>query len=86
MTVREHLKVTMKLLGERVTSEKLEKLGKRVGLLNRIDYLVKNLSAGYKRKLSIGIALIGNPRLLILDEPTSNLDLSSREMIWKVIT
>ena len=86
MTVREHLNVTMKLLGERVTSEKLEKLGKKVGLLNRIDYLVKNLSAGYKRKLSIGIALIGNPRLLILDEPTSNLDLSSREMIWKVIT
>jgi ABC-2 type transport system ATP-binding protein len=43
------------------------------------------LSPGGKRKLSICLALIGNPKLLILDEPTSNLDLLSRNNILRVI-
>ena len=46
---------------------------------------VKNLSPGARRKLSIAMSLIGEGKLLILDEPTSNLDLRSREKIWKMI-
>ncbi len=46
---------------------------------------VKFLSPGARRKLSIAMTLIGDGKLLILDEPTSNLDLRSRENIWKLI-
>jgi len=40
--------------------------------------LVKELSGGMKRKLSLGMSLVGKSRLIILDEPTSGLDVDSR--------
>lgn len=43
------------------------------------------MSPGAKRKLSIAMALVGEAKLIILDEPTSNLDLNSREKIWYLI-
>ena len=42
------------------------------------DKLAKNLSGGMKRKLSLGMALIGGSKIIILDEPTSGLDVDSR--------
>ena len=54
-------------------------------LINDIDKKVKYLSPGARRKLSIAMALIGNAKFIILDEPTSNLDLKSREKIWHLI-
>ena len=42
------------------------------------DKLVKELSGGMKRKLSLGMALIGGSQIIILDEPTSGLDVDSR--------
>ena len=53
-----------------------------VGLEHYLNVQIKTLSPGSKRKLSVLLALIGSPRLLILDEPTSNLDLNSREKVW----
>jgi ABC-type multidrug transport system ATPase subunit len=38
-----------------------------------------------KRKLSLGIALIGKPKCIILDEPTSGLDVESRRQVWDLI-
>lgn len=49
-----------------------------VMLGEHVDKLAKNLSGGMKRKLSLGMALIGGSRLIILDEPTSGLDVESR--------
>ena len=46
---------------------------------------VKFISPGAKRKLSIAMALIGDAKFIIMDEPTSNLDLKSREKIWFLI-
>ena len=46
---------------------------------------MKYLSPGARRKLSVSMALIGEAKFIILDEPTSNLDLKSREKIWKLI-
>jgi ABC-type multidrug transport system ATPase subunit len=46
---------------------------------------VKYLSPGSRRKLSLCMALVGEAKLIILDEPTSNLDLESREKIWELI-
>lgn len=46
---------------------------------------MRHISPGSKRKLSIAMSLIGDARFVILDEPTSNLDLKSREKIWLLI-
>jgi len=43
------------------------------------------LSGGMKRKVSLGMALIGNSRTIILDEPTSGLDVESRRQVWDLI-
>ena len=45
----------------------------------------KNLSGGMKRRLSVAMACIGNPDILILDEPTTGLDPASRRQVWEVI-
>ena len=49
------------------------------------DKLVKNLSGGMKRKLSLGMALVGGSKVIILDEPTSGLDVESRRQVWDLI-
>jgi len=63
----------------------IQKVLNDVKMQGNEDKSVKFLSGGVKRKLSIGIALIGDARFIILDEPTANLDHYSRKQIWKVI-
>ena len=46
---------------------------------------VGDISGGYKRILSIALALIGTSRIIVLDEPTANLDLQARLKVWKAI-
>lgn len=56
-----------------------------VDLLDKTNYLAKNLSGGQKRKLSVAIAFIGNSKLIYLDEPTSGMDTSARRHIWDML-
>ena len=56
-----------------------------VGLRERADSLVAELSGGMRRRLQLATALIHDPPLLILDEPTVGLDLEIRERVWDVI-
>jgi ABC-2 type transport system ATP-binding protein len=49
------------------------------------DKRAKTLSGGWKRKLSIAMAIIGDPRILYLDEPTLGLDVLARRELWKII-
>ena len=44
-----------------------------------------NLSGGNKRKLSVAIALIGKPRLILLDEPSTGVDPDARQHMWQTI-
>ena len=46
---------------------------------------VGQLSGGMKRKLSLGMSLVGKSKLIILDEPTSGLDVDSRREVWQLI-
>ena len=55
-------------------------------MLNEHQHKLANtLSGGMKRKLSLGMALIGGSKLIILDEPTSGLDVESRRQVWNLI-
>ena len=68
--------------------ENLEFFGQLKGLSKRdltehLNKTVSGYSGGMKRRLSLAIALLGNPQLLILDEPTVGIDPSLRKKIWK---
>jgi ATP-binding cassette, subfamily A (ABC1), member 3 len=58
---------------------------KDVDLWQFKDTLATNLSGGSKRKLSVAIALIGNSKLVVLDEPTAGMDLSARRKLWNML-
>ena len=54
-------------------------------LSEKKNILTKHLSGGQKRKLSVGIALLGNPKLVMLDEPTSGMDATARREFWDML-
>ncbi|CAN0419265.1 unnamed protein product, partial [Hapterophycus canaliculatus] len=56
-----------------------------VGLTEKENELTSTLSGGQKRKLSVGIALIGGSKVVFLDEPTSGMDPHSRRFTWDLI-
>jgi ABC-2 type transport system ATP-binding protein len=56
-----------------------------VGLEEKRDARVSSLSGGQKRRLDVGIALAGDPRVLFLDEPTTGFDPSARRHAWEVV-
>jgi len=57
----------------------------QVGLASSADVLVKELSGGMKRRLSVAVSLVGNPRVIFLDEPTTGLDPESRRQLWDLL-
>jgi ABC-2 type transport system ATP-binding protein len=57
-----------------------------VGLDHKADDRVGRLSGGQQRRLDVAVALIGNPELLFLDEPTTGFDPTARRQAWKVIS
>jgi ABC-2 type transport system ATP-binding protein len=56
-----------------------------VGLGEKRDARVKSLSGGQKRRLDLGVALVGNPELVFLDEPTTGFDPAARRAAWELI-
>lgn len=76
LTVAEFVKYMAELKGvnAKQIKEDIEKILKDTGLFDVKNKLIKNLSRGYKQRVSLAGALIGNPKILILDEPTVGLD------------
>ncbi|XP_065844261.1 cholesterol transporter ABCA5-like isoform X4 [Oscarella lobularis] len=87
LTVREHLIVFSGIKGipKEEIGEKVRMALEEVGLEKERDAYATKLSGGQKRKLSVAIALIGNPKILFLDEPTSGMDPYSRRQLWSLL-
>jgi len=62
-----------------------EELLERLDLRSKRNTLARDLSGGLKRRTLIAMALINNPKLLILDEPTTGLDPEARREVWEIL-
>ncbi len=65
--------------------EKIKELSDALGLSSVLARRVGKLSGGWQRRLSIAMALIGEPKILFLDEPTLGLDVIARSELWETI-
>ncbi|MCZ6803069.1 MAG: ABC transporter ATP-binding protein [Proteobacteria bacterium] len=70
----------------RLATERSEKYLRKLGLWEKRDEPSRNLSGGMKRRLMIARALIHEPRMLILDEPTAGVDVELRRSMWNFLT
>jgi len=85
MTALQHLKFLSDVKGIRVTPREMTETLHAVGLQGHEQKPVKKFSLGMKKKLGLAQALIGDPELIILDEPTANLDPESTAEIQKLL-
>ena len=87
LTVKENIELMASLyFKDKVEiKDNTERVINNLGLENYINRRAKTLSGGYKRRLSIAMALVTNPRILFLDEPTLGLDVINRHELWNVI-
>ena len=74
LTALENLRIFATMSGVKITEKKLMDQLEEVGLADRANSLVKTYSQGMKQRLGIATALVHNPKLIILDEPTNGLD------------
>ena len=87
LTCQENLAFFAKIYGlsHKVRSQRIRDCLAAVNLLDRAQTPVEKLSGGMRRRLSLAIAIVHYPKLLILDEPTTGLDIEARHEVWELI-
>lgn len=85
LTVMENLKFMAGVYVLPKNSDRIDTLIKDFKLEEIINQKAKTLSGGWQRRLSIALALINNPEILFLDEPTLGLDVLARRELWQII-
>jgi ABC-2 type transport system ATP-binding protein len=87
LTGRDHMRLQMALHGvpRHERAGRGDELLERVGLIRAADRKVRTYSGGMKRRLDLALALVHDPRLLFLDEPTTGLDPQSRSALWQEV-
>jgi ABC-2 type transport system ATP-binding protein len=86
LTGRENVQLYAKLYGIPNRNSKVEEVLEMMGLSDRASDLVATYSGGMRRRLELAQALIHEPEVLFLDEPTLGLDVSGRKKIWEHIS
>ena len=84
MTGRENLVMVARLYGQPAGASKQSAAGilEQMDLVEAADRQVRTYSGGMRRRLDLGASLVGSPRVLLLDEPTTGLDPGSRNEVW----
>jgi len=84
LTARENLDFHARMyhIPRRVREERVSRALELVGLKGKQNMLVKHYSGGMQRRLEIARAMVNQPRILFLDEPTLGLDVQTRRMLW----
>jgi len=87
MSGRENLEMVARLYGRdrRTARAGAQRVLEQLGLAEPADRLVRTYSGGMRRRLDLGASLVGRPRILLLDEPTTGLDPRSRIELWDAI-
>ena len=81
LTVKENIKLPVELDGKKVDRKKLQEIIEFLSLNDRLRHLPNELSGGQQQKVAIGRALMINPKIILADEPTGNLDSKSSDEI-----
>lgn len=85
MTTMEHLLFYARVKGVRDPKRNAKCIMAKLGLSPHKDTMAAKLSGGNKRKLSLAIALMGMPSVLILDEPTTAMDALAKRAFWGIV-
>ena len=86
LTSRENIELPLLFSHRDVNKSRINEVLQMVGLGDRGDHLPGQLSGGEMQRVAIGRALINNPKIILADEPTGNLDSATSQMILELFT